>query len=146
MRLHRFQLLISLFLVTFPLLGCGGSDYEGPSRAAVSGTITLNGESIENGTISFQPRSSSNRAAGAIIVGGQYEISEGKGPNMGVYDVIISSIINEEEVPVIDSGEDTGETEMVGEQIIPSKYNEDTELKVTVDKSSHQFDFNLDSE
>ncbi len=65
---------------------------------------------------------------------------------LGTTDVIISSIINEEEVPVMDGREDAGETEMVGEQIIPSKYNEDTELKVTVDKSSHQFDFDLDTE
>jgi hypothetical protein len=51
--------------------GCGGG---GSGGATVSGTVTLNGTGIENGSISFQPESGEGAPAGGKIVNGQYSV------------------------------------------------------------------------
>jgi hypothetical protein len=52
--------------------GCGGGGSGG--GATVSGTVTLNGAEIENGSISFQPETSEGTPAGAKIVKGKYSV------------------------------------------------------------------------
>lgn len=129
------------------LTGCGGgSTYEGPQRAEVLGTVTLDGKPVENGSINFQPRDQKNRPAGAVIAGGQYTIPEGKGPNFGEYDVYISAKTEGEEVPEVDDeGEPTGEITTNSKELVPSKYNEETELKVTISESPQEESFELKS-
>ena len=46
--------------------GCGG-----PPRAKVSGTVTLDGQPVESGTISFYPTANSGPTAGGGIENGR---------------------------------------------------------------------------
>jgi hypothetical protein len=50
--------------------GCGGGD----SGASVSGTVTLDGAGIEDGSISFFPESGEGGNAGGKIVNGKYSV------------------------------------------------------------------------
>jgi hypothetical protein len=63
------------------LSGCGPS---GPERASVSGKVTLNGQAIEQGTISFLPaEGNTGPSAGGIIANGRYDIKKQDGPVLG---------------------------------------------------------------
>lgn len=146
MTLHKSLTMFAVCCSTIVLVGCGGgAGYEGPQRAEITGAVTLDGKPLEDGSIAFQPRNEDQKPAGGIIAGGQYKIPEGKGPTMGEYDVYITAMGETKEVPVIDGGEETGEFEVVGEQLIPKKYNEETELNVNVTESVHEFNFDLKS-
>jgi hypothetical protein len=61
--------------------GCGGS---GQPRAAVSGTISVGGVPLEDGTISFRPTDGNpGSTAGGIVKDGQYSIPQSDGPVPG---------------------------------------------------------------
>ena len=148
-----FLTSIGLCLSTF--IGCGGSEnsYEGPQRAAVSGAVTFEGKPIEMGSIRFIPIDSTMRPVSGLIGQGTYSIEEGKGPNLGEYRVEIlamdvSESTGEDEDADIEE-EYSDEEEMEGsenpqtENMIPRKYNYDSELTITIDSASVIKDFDL---
>ncbi len=96
------------------LSGCGGgADYDGPERAAVSGSVTLDGSPVANGTIAFTAVGDGKSASGPIA-DGSYSIPEEQGPNLGKYKAEVISVPKsagddeeeEEEVEVDDEEED----------------------------------------
>lgn len=169
-----------VFCTLLLVAGCGGGDegYDGPPRSAVSGTVTLDGSPLDSGVICFVPRESTNRAVSIPIAAGSYSVPEGKGPNFGVYDVVISGSPPSVEMPegeemtaeqsaALAEQEESGEDEeeyddedgdeagsgdddegqfskfVAGDNILPEKYNLNTELSADVTASSHTFDFEL---
>ena len=75
------------------LTGCGsGTKYEGAERAAVTGTVTLDGNPLPFGNIMFVAGggAAAQRTASGIILNGNYSIDEANGPNFGEYRVMIS--------------------------------------------------------
>src|SRR5688500_13010891 len=73
-RACQFGLSMGLMLL---LAGCGADS----DRGAVSGTVTLDGKPVENGSISFVPiEGTQSPSAGAVIGNGTYEIPRDKGP------------------------------------------------------------------
>ena len=58
--------------ILFLFSGCGDNDPLG--RRAVNGTVTLDGASLANGTISFQPTEQGTTSSGAVISEGKYAI------------------------------------------------------------------------
>ena len=73
--------LLSACVILLPLAGCGGSDRL--PTAKVSGTVTLDGNPLPKGRISFVPQDGSGRPASGQIAGdgsfvlGTYEESDG---------------------------------------------------------------------
>ena len=144
------QLSPCVLAITFFLLGCGGggSTYEGEQRAAISGVVTLDGQPVKVGTIAFIPEDSSKRRSGTTIVGGEYSLTEGKGPEFGPHQVVISAKVEDAEkvVEVLDiDGKGTGEFAPATTETIPEKYNEQTELKLEVDAADMTANFDLQS-
>jgi hypothetical protein len=132
----------------FLYAGCGGgaSEYEGPKRYALSGKVTLDGELVDGGTISFRPTAEGTegpRVTGGVITAGEYKVEEAQGANLGTYQVEIhwSRPTGEK---VLDAS-DTGEMIDKVKQVIPAKYNENTELRadVTDDPEKNVFNFDL---
>jgi len=131
--------LLMVMVVGWPSLGCG--DTEG--RFSLSGTVTYDGQPINNGNIGFiVAGSSTGKSVGADVIDGHYEIPRHEGPQAGAYKVMIYA-----ERP---SGRkieaEEGSTEMIDQlvQYIPDVYNDRTTL--TIELSSDRDDLNFDLE
>lgn len=128
---------IAILLAAAPFLcGCSGGD--DLPRQKVSGTITLNGQPLESGSIQFQPAADADAAGavsggGALISSGRYAIERDKGLTPGKYKVLIFSHagteVDESEPP----GESVAQTKVPTERI-PREYNEATTLTAQVSK------------
>ena len=72
------------------LLLCGGCRDEG-TRVPVSGTVTQDGQPVEEGRITFAPAEGTNGpAAGASIQKGRYRIPASEGPGTGDYVISVT--------------------------------------------------------
>lgn len=75
---------LSISLIAMALLSITGCGPTGPERASVSGVVTLNGQAIEQGSITFLPASgNAGPSAGGVISGGKYDIRKVDGPVLG---------------------------------------------------------------
>ncbi len=125
--------------------GCGGADYDGPERAAVSGTVTVDGVPLPFGTITFKPTGDGRMANGAIEEG-VYSIPEESGPNLGSYMVDIRGYANSPAALGEEEGDEETEEEQefnLGPQIVPEAYNAATTLQVEIASGENTQDFPL---
>jgi hypothetical protein len=131
-------------------VGCAGSSDDLP-REAVSGTVTLDGQLLPSGSISFMPSDSSGAGVtttggGGTITSGKFSIARETGLVPGSYNVAIYA-----------SEESAGRTkpQQVGggskpaeraKELIPAKYNTSTELKAEIKKGGgNALTFTLES-
>ena len=136
-RLRTVSLLSLLSLA----LGCGG---EPSPRQSIYGKVTLDGEPVDKGVITFKPAAgTTGPVVGNSILEGEYELEEGQGPVTGEWNVEISRMVQGEERVVIIPGE---EPDYVRVETIPPQYNKATTLKVTVKEGSNEHDFILTSQ
>jgi hypothetical protein len=132
--------LVALLVVT---VGCGGTN-----RGAVSGEVTLDGEPVDGGTVTFTPAGggAADAAAWAKIEGGRYSISAAEGPGVGTSRVEIRwDRKTGKQIPAVPPAPpDT----MIDEtaEAIPPRYNTRSELKAEVKPGDNTFDFELKSE
>lgn len=115
------------------LWSCGGSD-DGLPRQAVSGTVTLDWQPLESGTISFQPTSPGQATeAGANIKNGKYSIARHQGLVPGTYKVAIFSASSQTTTL---KNQSRGAASVQGPPImkdaIPPIYNTDSKLTAEV--------------
>ena len=137
------------------LNGCGGGvEYEGDERAAIVGTVTLDGSPLPFGIITFVPAGQGRRASGNIN-DGSYSIPEEWGPNLGEYKVeIIGSPKpseedeeEEEESGDDDDDEDGGGRGRPGEKpMVAPQYNTETTLTATIVAGENTCDFKVTSD
>ncbi len=127
-------LLVGLAVVIC-LPGCGGD-----GRRAVSGTVTVDGEPLASGVISFQPTADNPaHSAGTGIEAGRYQISASSGLMPGEYQVRIQAF------------RQTGrmvEDPQFGqvEETVPVVFKEAGSLRATVSASGrNEIDFDLHS-
>ena len=130
-----FRRYALIFLSSF-VLGCGGDT---PTLGTVTGTVTLDGKPVEGAAIQFEPVSSGlPTALGRTDAAGKYELwySRGnKGASLGESLVRITAFQ--------DAGEDSGKKKRP--EIIPAKYNWNTDLKVEVKRGAQTHNFDLKS-
>jgi hypothetical protein len=112
-------------------LGCGPSG--GAHTYPVTGTVTLGGSPIAEGSIVFDPADGQGSAAMGGIQGGQFTATVPAG----------------EKIIRISAVRTTGETDQYGEPVtesyIPAKYNTDSEIRRTVNPGeANKFDIALD--
>ena len=138
-RLSRSAKLLIVMMVGWPCLGCG----DGDGRFALSGTVTYDGQPVNNGNIGLIPtEASTSKSTGADILDGHYEIPRHEGPQEGTYEVVIYA-----ERP---SGRkieaDEGSGEMVDQlvQYIPEIYNARSTLTVEISDNREDLDFDLE--
>jgi hypothetical protein len=125
--------------------GCGSSN-----RGAVTGKVTVNGELLKEGQLSFVPVDPSlGPSAGATIINGEYKIDGAKGPLAGEYLVQINAFrktgkkiwdgMGDEQAP---AGKKNFVEEV--EAFIPPKYNAASELRATIKAGEvNVYDFDM---
>jgi hypothetical protein len=108
--------------------GCGG----GQPKAHVRGKVTLDGKPLAEGTIQFFPTGATGQTAAAPIKDGVYEVEASPG-EMKVT-ISANEVVGKQKMydtpdsPVVD----------VTRQIIPSRYNWESELKVTLKEGTNE--------
>jgi len=132
-RIQSRLAIVAAALVSAVAAGCGGGD--GLDRQRISGTVKLNGQPLEWGTIQFQPESSATGemvAGGAVIQrDGSFEIPQAQGLTPGTYQVRVSS----SDIDPANSSTSAmpgDENNKPAKERVANKYNVNTELKAEV--------------
>lgn len=131
------SILFSLHAVIgLAVMGCNAShDFAG----TVKGKVTIDGQLAETGTISFVPVGQKYPIARGDIVNGQYmqEVPSGE------YKVMISShkVVSEENI----YGTPDSPKRKITAEILPVRYNDQTELLIEVGEAETNYNFDLSS-
>lgn len=133
---------IAVTLSVLLLAGCAGG---GPDdRGEVRGTVRLDGQPVEKGSIVFQPTGgNSGPTSGATIQDGTYHVPAKKGPAVGANRIEIRAQRKTgRKVPARPPM--TGEEDEIVEAI-PARYNEESTLVEEIKPGENVIDFDLDS-
>jgi hypothetical protein len=136
---NRFAEWCVFMAITFAATACG-CGRSGPERATISGKVTFRSEPIRFGEIRFIPAAANEGSTeGTPIVDGHYNANGKGGVPVGDYSVSIvawQSPAPRRNIPASGgpSGSKTGETSR--RQLLPAKYNSQSELKLTVKSGS----------
>jgi hypothetical protein len=124
--------MAAVVLATLTMTGCGRSP------PVVQGTVTLDGATIDAGTIMLIPADGKGPTAGTGITAGRYRVEAAEGPKR----VRINSF-QKDGTKMLDPG---GSGQMIDRRVesIPSRYNEMTELTVTVKPGLNNHNFALE--
>jgi hypothetical protein len=140
-RSTNFRIVSATVLLTASLLltaGCGG-----PPRAAVEGTVTLDGAPIDGGQIFFLGADAKSVGAEAEIQGGKYSLDARKGPGLGAQKVRILWL-KKTGRQVVGSDPPNKVDETI--QVVPKKYNSPTMLTADIKPGKNTgIDFKLES-
>ncbi len=126
--------IILLFLAGLPsLTGCGSS-----SRNALQGSVTLDGEPVKTGTISFLPAAgTSGNSSGGEIKDGKYSIPAEVGLQPGEYRVTINArIATGRKIRDPQIGE-------LFDEMHPARYKQMGKLKITIPAEGDEASFEL---
>jgi hypothetical protein len=130
--------MLSLVLVA----GCSRSNYKGPQRFPLTGKVTVDGQPMENGVISFRPTGGEQRVSGGLIANGAYSVSEEQGANAGKHRVEIRwAKKTGKKIRDQDSGEMLDEHK----EALPPRFHTESTLTAEVGKGQTNFDFDLKS-
>ncbi len=140
-------------------IGCGGA---GTGTASLSGSVTLDGEPLAEGTIQLRPTGGAAGVGGTSdITNGSYSIPVGSGLDPGAHSVVIMAMrpatpeemakqaqdINMDEP---EAGEEEEEDAVTPEppspmtQYLPAKYNSQTTLTADIVAGENTKDFPLE--
>jgi hypothetical protein len=122
--------------------GCGGGGGDNLPRQEVSGTVTLNGQPLADGTIQLMPMSQEQGTlAGGEVKDGKFSIDRTAGPVPGGYKVMIFSAGG---AAPASTGEMPGQAPPPPKELIPPQYNSASTLNVEVKaEGPNTFDFPL---
>lgn len=131
--------LVSLIVVSlFSMTGCENTG----GKLGVSGSVSLKGEPLNKGTITFLLPEAATPTAEALIEDGKYSIPAVNGLLPGKYRVRISAI---EEFPITPEEYAAGKQPPPNRERIPAKYNTESQEIVEVEaKGKNQFDFTIE--
>jgi len=134
-RFHTGLLLLPLLAA----LGCSGNN-----RASVTGKVTFDGKPLKEGRILFVPdQANPGPSAGAPIRDGTYSVAAANGVFIGKNKVQINAVRGTgSKIP---SPFTPGE--MIDEvaEMIPKRYNINTEFSREIKPGANQFDFDMTS-
>jgi hypothetical protein len=122
-------------LAALLIAGCGDG-----STATVSGTVTVDGQPLKEGLIRFVPPSTAAAAVEAPITNGEYTAA---GVPLGEVQVQISAPKVVGKMKMIDTPESPYVDKV--EELLPPRYNVQSELKMTVESGSQEKSFQLKS-
>lgn len=119
------------------LVGCGPTD----GLISVTGSVTYNGEPVQDGSISFTPIDGRGSSGGGVIENGQ--IVRGKSSPGKIAVQIYANKIVEKKNPSKEEIERGITSDRV--QYLPAPYNQQSKLRIEISESAHNFDFDLNS-
>lgn len=134
------QRTLVLFLIVSLAAAAGCSDRYG-GRMEVSGTVTLEGQPLKDGSITFVPLDKQETQSGSGVVNGAYTVPRKNGLKPGKYRVEITSgdgktPASEEEIAGPSS------TNIVSVDRVPEDWNTKSKQQVEVTSSGpNKFDF-----
>ena len=129
-------------LTALLVAGCGGQS--GPARGAVAGKVTVDGEPLKQGVISYRPTGETKGpSAGSEVKGGRYSIPRESGPLAGKYRVEISA--KKGTGKMIEVPEPAGTKMELTVEALPKKYNSETTLEREIKVGNNSHDFELQS-
>ena len=131
-RVFGWESKLLLLVALLTLVGCSAGD----GLVEIGGTVTFDGEPIPDGRIQFRSTEGDQQAYAGLIENGRYSLRVAPGP--ASVEVRASRLIPGKFVEV-----NPGEKDQAGEMYIPEKYNSRTELKVTVETSKPDQNFDL---
>ena len=140
-------------------IGCStkpGTDYSQMNLLSVSGTVTLDGQPLPNAVVTFEDPEHGTFSYGMTDTSGDYQLrfdSEARGCTSGQKRVEISTTrkilgLNSTEEGSAPEGEGGGEGAVrspPGQELVPKRYNTQSELLVQVSSSATTHDFELTS-
>ncbi|MFN3158053.1 MAG: hypothetical protein ACE37I_01985 [Rubinisphaera brasiliensis] len=129
-------------LLILGIAGCGGAS-DTPPLGTVSGTVTWNGEPLQDAYLTFQPETG-RASIGRTDSNGQYSLAytgDKNGALVGKHTVMITTAT---EGYSDESGE--GNDRPAREEILPAKYHSASELTAEVTSGSNTIDFDLPTE
>jgi len=124
------------------IVGCGGASL---NRAEISGKVTLDGNPVSTGLVTFVPKNTEKAVVvSANIVNGEYRLKRAEGPAVGIYSVKVSSVQN--------TGKKLENATMPGlfyeeqAEMIPKPYSGmETPLSTEVKSGKNTADFDIQS-
>jgi hypothetical protein len=133
---------MAMLLMVLACLGCGAGNPL--DLQAVSGSVTLDGKPLEQGSIQFVPQdNAAGLLSGALITAGTYSIPQDKGLPPGKYTVRISSAAADRSSSA-SSGPPGAESRVPAKERIPARYNSQSQLAAEVTaEGDNTFDFPL---
>jgi hypothetical protein len=126
-----------LCAVAWACLGCGGG------KVPVEGAVTLDGQAVEEGTISFEPADGRGPSTGGPIRAGRYRLAGEAGATAGEKVVRIIALRKTGRMVPVGTPAPTGALMEEVVQCVPARYNTRSELKVSVTPgrtNTHDFD------
>jgi len=131
---YRFVLLTAAAFVA----GCGGG-------AKVSGTVTLDGQVLKAGTVTFHPTGSGSVGTGTISLDGRYEIAAGLDKSLPPGEYVVT--VEATEAAIASAEQPAGPPRPPGpaKRFTPAKYAEKatSDLKFTVKPGQNTIDLEL---
>jgi hypothetical protein len=129
-------------ILSFAIAGSAGCGKGGPQRATVAGSVQLDGQPVESGSIAFYPvEGTRGPSAGGRIEAGRYRIASAKGAVVGKARVEINAPKKTGRmIPDPINSKALVEEYVEG---IPSKYNSESTLTRDIAAGDNQLDFNL---
>lgn len=142
LRIQRRATILRLVAVAsmFSLFGCGAS---GPEIGHVEGTITLDSKPLPDAFVFFRHADGGRISQATTDANGHYELvftADESGAIVGSNTVRITTFVDPS---YDDSGELLPGTNLP--ELVPAKYNQNTELTVDVQSGSNEFNFDLAS-
>lgn len=128
-------------LTATTLLGCSRQSYSGPKRFPLAGKITIDGQPLDFGSISFIP-ADGQRVSGGLIENGAYGVTEENGANAGKYRVEIRW---QKKTGKQKRDNDSGEMFDERKEGLPDRFHAQSELTADVSAKQTTFDFDLKS-
>jgi hypothetical protein len=137
------------------LLCCGalaGCQKQSIERAVVHGKISFAGEPMPSGTIRFVPTEGTKTPPGAAqIIDGKYRVEARGGVPVGTHRIEIEAFraLSPEAAAAAETARLQAEHPHLEfpparEQYIPAKYNNETELKITIPPGSGEIEHNIE--
>jgi hypothetical protein len=114
--------------------GCSNAN-----RGTVSGSVTIDGQPVKSGSIGFFPIDEKSPTSGATIADGQYTATVPLGP--AKVQIRVAKVVGQKKLyNTADSP-----VQPIMREVLPRKYNDDTELQLDVQPGSNSKDFELSS-
>lgn len=139
MRTIENRKFFTLFVLCMSVSILPGCDKK-VEKAAVSGTVSLDGEPVKDGQVSFEPvQGASGKMKFGIVVDGKYSIPEEYGLVPGEYLVRITGnrATGKKAEPDAFLDGSQGVSMEIMEQYIPPQFNTGSELKVQIEPIEH---------
>lgn len=131
--MSKANLLRASCLVLFCAALCSGCGSGESGVAAVEGTVTMDGKPLKDARVVFEPAGKGGeRSEGVTDANGHYKLQYSADQ--------AGAIVGEYVVRIRTSGMENG-----AKEVVPARYNAESELKKTVTAGSNNFDFPLKS-